>query len=131
MTSVIYVCLGTVLIIWLSLNVIKHRHHYRISIGDGDEPALVSAIAAQHNAVEYLPVAFILLFALEYNNAWLLLVHACGVALLSGRLLHARAMLKDNLELRVLGMQITIYTLIALVILNLVFLPFNKLLQLF
>ena len=130
MISVIYACLGTVLIIWLSLNVIKYRHHYRVSVGDGDQEELRSAIAAQHNAVEYIPLALILLYALELNQGWGIVLHGCGIALIAGRYLHARAMLSENLKLRVLGMQITIYTLIALMILNLLFLPYEKLLQL-
>ena len=83
-------------------------------------------MAAQSNALEYIPIALILLFALEYNNAPLLIVHAFGLLLLTGRVIHANAILTDNLRKRVLGMQITIWVLIGLAITNLVFIPYGK-----
>jgi hypothetical protein len=53
MTAVIYASLATFLIVWLSLHVIKIRHAKQISLGDGGDPALTKAIAAQANAIEY------------------------------------------------------------------------------
>jgi len=127
MTSVIYVSLAAFLIVWLSLNVIKIRHARQISLGDGGAPDLIKAMAAQANALEYLPIGLLLLFLLEFNGSPLLVVHALGILLLVGRLIHAHAILTGNLSTRVRGMQITIWALIILGSANLLFLPYEKL----
>jgi len=130
MISAIYASISAILICCLSLNVIKKRRKNRISIGDGENEELKIAMAAQSNAIEYIPIALLLIFALEYNEANIWLIHLLGIALLSGRIIHARNLLSDNLKGRVLGMQITIYTIIGLAVLNIVYLPYNRLFKL-
>lgn len=127
MTSVIYASISAFLITSLSLNVIKKRRSKKISIGDGDNEKLKLAIAAQSNAIEYIPIALILLFALEYNQASLLIIHLSGISLIIGRILHAKGLLYSNLKQRVLGMQITIFTINGLAIINLFYLPYAQL----
>ena len=56
---------------------------------------------------------------LELAGAAAALLHACGVALLAGRAFHARGLSTDRLRLRVLGMQLTLSTLIMLALANL------------
>lgn len=126
MVSVLYASMSALIIVWLSLNVIKERRSNKISIGDGDCESLRIAMAAQSNAVEYIPVVLILLFALEYNQANILFIHVFGMALVTGRIIHALAMANENLEYRVLGMQITLFTLIGLAITNFFYVPFQK-----
>ena len=130
MTSAIYASLSALLICWLSLNVIKKRRKYRVSIGDGGNIELRTAMAAQLNSIEYIPIALLLLFALEYNEANIWIVHLFGVSLIAGRAIHAHNLLSENLKGRVLGTQITIYTIIGLAVLNIAFLPYKKLLKL-
>ena len=125
MTSAIYASLGALLIVWLSLRVIKLRHRERVSLGDGGNDELRAAIAAQANAVEYIPIALLLLFALEFNEAPTLLVQLLGVTLLTGRVVHAYALLGEHLGLRVRGMQITLWTIIVLALANLGYLPWG------
>lgn len=125
MTSVIYASLSALLIVWLSLKTIKERRSNKISIGNGGVDSLKLAIAAHSNAIEYIPIALILLFALEYNQGNLLLVHLSGISLLAGRIIHARGLLSSNLKLRVLGMKITIYTILVLAAVNIVYLPYE------
>jgi len=127
MIFVLYAVIVVFLIGQLSLKVIKLRQLHHITIGDGGNADLQRAISAQLNAVEYLPIGLILLAALEMNVSSILFVHAGGIALLVGRVLHARGMLSDSMQLRVLGMHITFYTLIGLAVLNMVFLPYAKL----
>jgi len=50
--------------------------------------------------------------------------------LIIGRIIHAVGLPAKNLKRRVLGMQITIYLLIALAILNILFLAFSESLKL-
>jgi uncharacterized membrane protein YecN with MAPEG domain len=130
MISVLYASFGALLIIWLSLNVIKVRRLKHVSVGDGDDIDLITAIAAQSNALEYLPIALLLLLLLEYNGGWLPIVHSLGLLLLIGRAIHARAILTNNLKARVVGMQITIWVIIGLVITNIAFAPYGKIISL-
>ena len=88
---------------------------------------LKTAIAAQSNAIEYIPIALLLLFALEYNEAKVLIVHFLGLSLIAGRIIHARGIISDTLNVRVLGMQITFFTIIMLAITNLIYLPYENL----
>jgi len=127
MTSVIYASVSAFLITWLSLNVIRKRRENRVSIGDGGNVELKTAIAAQSNAIEYIPIALLLLFALEYNEANILIVHFLGLSLIAGRIIHARGIISDTLNVRVLGMQITFFTIIMLAITNLIYLPYENL----
>ena len=126
MTSAVYASLSAFLIVWLSLNVIKIRREKQISIGDGEDARLQTAIAAQSNAIEYIPLALLLLLLLEYNGAHLVVVHLFGLLLVAGRLIHARALLTENIKSRVLGMQVTIWVIIGLAIANFLFIPYEK-----
>jgi uncharacterized membrane protein YecN with MAPEG domain len=130
MISVFYAVLFAILIIWLSLNVIKLRHSKQISIGDAGDIDLKTAVAAQSNSLEYIPIALLLMYPLEYNGASLVIIHFAGILMLVGRLIHARAMLSNNIKFRILGMQITIWVIIGLATANLLFLPYTKFLNL-
>ena len=130
MISVIYAIISAILIIHLSFEVIKTRRKLRISVGDGNNEALQTAQGAQSNAIEYIPISLLLLFYLEYNGASNWIVHLAGVSLIIGRVVHAHGLLKGSLPRRVLGMQITIYVLVGLCLLNLAYLPWGKLLAL-
>lgn len=129
MISAFYAALSAVIIFWLSLNVIKIRRKHRVSVGDGENAELKTAMAAQSNAVEYIPITLLLIYALEYNGANLLFIHLAGILLIIGRMVHARGLLGETLRIRVLGMKITLYTLLALVVLNLVYLPYDEFLS--
>lgn len=122
MITAIYASLSALLIVSLSLSVIKLRRKNRVSVGDGGNEALQLAIRAHSNAVEYIPIALMLLLMLELNGAPKILIHIVGATLLTGRILHATGLPAKNLKKRVLGMQITIYLLIGLAILNILFL---------
>lgn len=116
MISSIYAGILALLIVWLSLNVIKLRRANKVRLGDGGIPQLQNAIRAQGNATEYVPIALVLLVLLEFSGAYPLLVHLGGAAIIIGRLLHAKGLLTDNLRFRVLGMKITIFTIVSLAV---------------
>jgi uncharacterized membrane protein YecN with MAPEG domain len=69
MISSFYAALLALLIVWLSLRVIKLRRTKKVRLGDGGEPELQTAIRAQGNATEYIPISLILLALLELNGA--------------------------------------------------------------
>jgi uncharacterized protein len=126
MITSIYASFSAILIVRLSLSVIKLRGKNRISVGDGGNEELLLAIRTHANAVEYIPIALLLLLTLELNGAPKILIHLLGATLIIGRIIHAMGLPAKNLQKRVLGMQITIYLLIALALLNILFLFFNE-----
>ena len=127
MSSAIYASLSALLIVALSLRVIKVRRRKKISLGDGGDDELMAAIGAQSNAIEYIPITLLLLFALEVNDANIFALHAFGIALITSRLIHAQGMLIGNIKARVLGMQITFFIIIALALMNIAYLPYKTL----
>ena len=86
-----------------------------------DNNDLQYAIRAQGNATEYIPIALILLVLLELSGASLWLVHLGGVAIIVGRVLHAKGLLTQSLKYRVLGMQFTLFTIIGLAAINIAY----------
>ena len=119
-----YASLLALFFVWLSLYVIKLRRRFRVRLGDGENNELRAAISAQANAAQYIPFALLLMLILELNQAHVLLLHLLGLMLLSGRLIHARGILKDQIPLRVKGMQLTLFTLIGAAVANLLLLIF-------
>ena len=118
MVTSIYAGLLALLIVYLTMNVVKLRRAHKVRLGDGGVPQLLTAIRAHSNAVEYIPIALILMLLLELAKIPVLALHVAGIALLTGRLLHAKGLLANDLKFRVPGMQITIYTIIALAAVN-------------
>ncbi len=126
MIVAVYVSLYALIIVWLSLRVINHRYKHKVSVGDGGVEDLKIAMGAQSNAVEYLPIGLLLMLVLEFNGAGAWLVHVFGISLIIGRVFHIKGMISKRLKYRVLGMRITIFALIVLSVVNMVYLPFDK-----
>jgi uncharacterized membrane protein YecN with MAPEG domain len=105
--------------------VIKNRIEHRVSVGDGGVQALKIAMGAQSNAIEYLPISLLLLMVLELNGARGWLIHTFGVMLIVGRVYHIKGMFTQQLKYRVFGMRITVYSLIALSVINMAYLAFQ------
>jgi uncharacterized protein len=126
MISSIYASLSALLVVRLSISVIKLRRKNRISVGDGGNEEMQLAIRTHANAVEYIPIALLLLLTLELNGAPKILIHILGSTLLIGRIIHAMGLPAMNLRKRILGMQITLYLLIGLALLNILFFAFAK-----
>ena len=119
-TSIIAAAL-TMIFIKLSFAVIALRRKNKVGLGSGGHEDLERAIRAQANFAEYVPFGIILIACLELNGAPWYLVLLSGLALIIGRLIHARGMNTPppDFSLRVTGMKFTFGTLIALAILNL------------
>lgn len=117
-------CILTALFIHLSFAVIRLRRHHRVGLGSGGVDELERAIRAQGNFAEYVPIALILLAYLELNGAPLWVTAILGIALVTGRVIHAKGINQPppHFTNRIIGMRFTITTLIMLVIFNLVWL---------
>ncbi len=87
MVSALYAVLSALLLMKFSFDVVRLRMQYRVAYGDGFNE-LQSAIRIHGNAVEYIPIAIVLILFMEMNGAETRMVHICGIVLLAGRLMH-------------------------------------------
>ncbi|CAX60047.1 MULTISPECIES: MAPEG family protein [Erwinia] len=130
MVSALYVVLGALFIIKFSLDVVRLRRLYRVSHGDGGFYELQTAIRIHGNAVEYIPLAALLLVLMEMNGADIWMLHLVGLFFFLGRLLHAYGMRTSTILWRKNGMIITLLSLLGMIILNLIYLPWDLVLTL-
>ena len=127
MVSSLYVMLGALLLIKLSLDVVKMRNQYRVGYGDGGFYELQIAIRVHGNAVEYIPIALILLIIIEMNGAETWLIHLCGLMLIVGRLLHFYGLRHREIRWRRSGMSATYVSLGLMIVGNLYYMPWSQL----
>lgn len=87
--SPLYLALGGLLLLVLTVRVIARRREQKIGLGDGGDAVLLRRSRAHGNAVETLPIGLLMLVGLELagGGAWML--HLLGGMLLLGRVLHA------------------------------------------
>ena len=111
----------TGIFIKLSFAVIGLRRKNKVGLGSGGHEDLERAIRAQANFAEYVPFGIILIACLELNGAPWWLIALPGTTLIIGRLIHAIGINvpPPDFSQRILGMQFTFMTLIALIALNL------------
>ena len=110
----IYAALLGLMFVYLSFLVIKQRRSAKVSLGDGDNPALRKAIAVHSNFSQYVPFALLLITFVELNHASAYLVHGLCASLLIGRIAHAYGLAQANqiMKLRQLGMALTFIVII-------------------
>lgn len=121
MITSLYAAILGLLICKLALIVIKKRRKNKVAYADGGVLELQIARTAHSNAVDYVPITLILLFLLEQTECHYLVIHLFGIVFVAGRIIHAKNILSENMKGRVLGMQITIYSIIALSIANIIY----------
>lgn len=95
MTALYAGMLGLILVA-LSFMVIRQRLRAKVELFDGGDPQLGRAIRVQGNFTEYLPLALILMAAVEINGAPDLYLHIGGSVLLVARLFHAYGLTKSS-----------------------------------
>ncbi|MFG6247203.1 MAPEG family protein [Vibrio diabolicus] len=127
MITALYASILAIQIIWLAVQVIKQRRLNQVAYADGGVEALQIARSAQSNATEYIPITLILMALLEFNSAYPTWIHLTGIIFVIGRIIHARGILKEDLKRRVRGMQVTFLVILSLVVLNMIYLPYDKL----
>ena len=108
----LYVALHLILKPILMFRVGQVRIKEKVSLGDGDNPALFARIRAHGNYVETAPFALIGLFAMAIMNAHPIALHLFGAVFLLGRILHAHGMAQkgSNGKGRLIGMMMTLFT---------------------
>lgn len=131
MVSALYVVLGALLLIKLSYDVVRLRMLYRIAYGDGGFYELQTAIRVHGNAVEYIPIAAVLLVIMEMNGAEVWMVHLSGLLLMVGRLLHYYGLRNREFAWRHSGMAATYISLLLMVFANIFYLPWDIIFSLY
>lgn len=94
--ALLYASLNAALYLGLSWRVVRLRRRYRIGIGYNGKQDLNRAIRVHANFAEYVPLALVLLLALETAGVGGALLHALGATLLAGRLLHAWGLSRES-----------------------------------
>ena len=64
------------------------RRVKRVEIGDAGDAYGLRLIRAQQNAVEYIPIALILMGSYELNNGNQMILHITGLAMVFARIIH-------------------------------------------
>lgn len=111
----LYAALLALFFVALSLRTLLLRRRLRIPVGDKGNEAMLRAMRVHANFAEYVPLCLLLFYFVEQSGARPMLVHALGISLVLGRLLHAWGVsqVRENYRFRVLGMTLTFLPLIA------------------
>ncbi|MBD2785611.1 MAPEG family protein [Xenorhabdus sp. DI] len=131
MVSSLYIVLGALLLIKLSLDVVKLRTQYQVAYGDGGFYELQTAIRVHGNAVEYIPISMLLLIMMEMNGAPVWMLHICGLVLLAGRVLHYFGLHHRDIRWRRMGMAATYISMVIMIINNIYYLPWEQIFSLY
>ena len=111
----IYAGLLAVFYCGLTVRTIRLRRIYKVALGYGSSPQLEKAMRVHGNFAEYVPLALILLTFLELQQTAGWLLHAGGIFLVLGRVLHAYGVsqFKENFRFRIAGMVQTLTVVVV------------------
>ena len=79
----------TLLLLWLSINVVKWRRRTQTGIGVGDSEELHCAVRAHANLIEYAPFGLLLIGVLEFRQVNELFIIGLASIFVLARFLHA------------------------------------------
>jgi len=105
--AAVYIGVNILIIFFLSFRVVGRRRSAKVSLGTGGDAELEQRIRAHGNAVEYIPVTLLGLFALAGLGAPLWAIHAIGAGFTLGRVLHGFGLSGNVRPARAGGMVLT------------------------
>jgi uncharacterized protein len=116
-----YAAILALIVLALAINVTRHRVKFGVSIGDGGNPHMLRMIRLHGNAIEYIPLALVLMLIYEINGGAHIVLHIIGIALLAARLVQTWGMWSTATPgfARRTGQSLTWLTLAALAVANL------------
>jgi uncharacterized membrane protein YecN with MAPEG domain len=94
--SSFYIGINVLLVFALAIYVVVMRMRHKVGIGDGEVPEMLRAIRVHANALEYVPLALLMMLVLELMAVEAFHLHALGLLLTAGRLLHAWGLAKSS-----------------------------------
>ena len=92
----LYAALLALLLLALASRIVVLRWRTKTDIGDGGDRGLARAIRVHGNAIEYVPIALVLLLVAELGSANSALLHGCGTGLVAARILHAAGLSRTS-----------------------------------
>jgi uncharacterized protein len=109
-TAALYIAINIFILLVLGVVVMMGRRKHKIVLGEGQNEAFTRAVRAHANAAEYIPAALVGLVTLALFDpatpVWLL--HAAGISLTLGRILHAFGLHTGSLNFgRAAGIMLT------------------------
>lgn len=118
--TALYAAILAFIIVALGINVTVHRVKLGVPLGDGGNPQMLRMIRLHGNAVEYIPLALVLMLAYEINGGWHTALHIIGIALVAGRLIQTWAIWSTEIAGpgRGTGQTLTWLSIAALAVLN-------------
>ena len=115
MITPLYAAVLALIYTFLSVRTLRLRRMKKVIVGDSDDIELTRAVRAHSNFAEYTPIAIILIYLLEVQGQSTVIIHALGVALVLGRIIHAWGIsqVQENIRFRVAGMALTLACIIS------------------
>ena len=92
----IYAALNMAVLIWIAIETGRLRGKYKVSIGDGGVMHMVRIIRGHANAVENMPMFFILMVLGALLGMPLIAAHVLGLVFTVGRALHAWHFIQED-----------------------------------
>ena len=119
--TALYAGILALIVIALGINVTVHRVKLSVPLGDGGNALMLRMIRLHANAIEYLPLALVLMAIYELNGGSHTLLHIAGIVLIVGRILQSWNMWSTAMPGfgRIAGQSSTWLTIVALALLNL------------
>lgn len=113
--TILYASLLALFFVFLSVRTIRMRRSLGIGLGDANNAAMTRAMRVHSNFAEYVPFSLLLLYFAESVGAPWLLMHGLGLALLTGRGLHAFGVSREpeDYRFRVAGMSLTFFVILV------------------
>ncbi|MBK6703541.1 MAG: MAPEG family protein [Caulobacteraceae bacterium] len=108
--AALYAGVNILILLVLAVLVVAGRRKHKITLGHGDNEAFGRAVRAHGNAAEYIPAGLvgITLLALFDPATPIWLLHASGISLTLGRILHGWGLHTGTLNAgRMFGMVLT------------------------
>jgi len=92
----IYAALNMAILFWIAIETGRLRGKHKVSIGDGGVKHLVRVIRGHANAIENMPMFFVLLVIAALLGMPVIAVHVLGLVFTVGRGLHAWHFIQED-----------------------------------
>jgi uncharacterized membrane protein YecN with MAPEG domain len=92
----IYAALNMAILIWITYETGRLRGKHKVSIGDGGVKHLIRIIRGHANAIENMPMFFIMLLVATVLGMPVLAIHGLGLVFTLGRGLHAWHFIQED-----------------------------------
>lgn len=117
MITKILAALFGIMLFKITLDVVKKRRSFKVSLGDGENNEITNVASAHNNFTQYVPMLLILFYLNEISGMLSnLVLIPLAIIIFIGRVLHYKALTSEkmNFSLRVKGMKLTLFPLMVM-----------------